>query len=100
MTVAKAFTWLGGSALAACIGLGLWIGVTVTRFDGRISSLENNRMAWDGQFSAMQAVDDEQSRRITALEITITGLVALRERMDLGFDDISKRLDKMEESAP
>jgi outer membrane murein-binding lipoprotein Lpp len=96
MAVAKTVTWLAGGALAACIFLGMWIGTTVTTLNNKVSSLEENRSAWTGQFSAMQAVDNEQSRRISALEVAITGLGALRDQMDKGFNEMAKRLDRIE----
>lgn len=107
--VAKTIVWLAGGALASCIGLGLWIGITVQGFEGRVGALEKGQPVRDAQIIALQAAnaeqdrrgdtnDNEQNRRITALEITITGLGALRERMDQGFAEIAKRLDRMEDA--
>jgi hypothetical protein len=96
MAVAKTVIWLAGGALAACIFLGMWIGTTVTTLTNKVSNLEENKTAWNGQFSAMQQVDSEQSRRIAALEVSITGIGALRDQMDKGFGDMAKRLDRIE----
>jgi ribosomal protein S11 len=96
MSVAKTVSWLAGGALTASIFLGLWIGTTITALNGKISSLEENKQAWNGQFTAMQSVDNEQSRRITALEIAVTGIGSLRDQMDRGFDEMTKRLERIE----
>ena len=94
--IAKTICWLTGGAMAACIGIGLWIGLTVQGFEGRISAVEKTQPLRDAQIASLQMADAEQNRRITALEITITGLGALKERMDQGFEEIAKRLDRME----
>ena len=96
--IAKAIVWLAGGAIATCIGIGLWIGATVQNFDSRISAVEKVQPTRDAQIASLQSADSEQNRRITALEITITGIGALKERMDLGFNEIAKRLDRMEDA--
>lgn len=95
--VAKLGLMIFGGGITVFIVVGIWIGATVQGFEGRIGTIEKTQPVRDAQIAALQAVDTEQNRRITALEITITGLGALRERMDQGFSDIAKRLDRIEE---
>lgn len=92
-SVAKTVTWLAGTAVGGCLAIGVWIGVTVQGIDSRLAAVETAN-------TAQQSIDTEQNRRLAALEITITGLGALRDQMDRGFLDIAKRLDRMEDSAP
>jgi len=88
--LAKVFLWLGGGSAVSCIGIGLWAGITLTTINSSIQNLQNSG-------SALAASDTDQDRRLTALEITVAGFGALRERMDIGFAEITKRLDRMEE---
>lgn len=94
--VARTLVWLAGSAVGASILIGLWIGLTIQGFDGRIASLEERLAMRDAQIAGLMAADADADRRLTALEVTVTGIGALKERMDQGFADMARRLERME----
>lgn len=94
--IARTIVWLAGGTMAACVGIGLWVGITVQNFNSRIAGIEDRRSARDAQIASLVAADAEAERRLTALEVTITGISALKEQMNHGFADLGRRLDRME----
>ena len=95
--LAKAVLWLCGGTLALAAAAGWQVRDTIGQFDGRLTSIEERRPLRESQIAELQSADREAARRLAALEIAITGLGALRERMDQGFSDLAKRLDRMED---
>jgi hypothetical protein len=102
--IAKTIMWLAGGAVAASVAMGLWIGVTVQGFEGRISVIEERseerRTTRDEQIAELVEKDAEAARRLTALEVTVTGIGALKELVNQGFAEMVRRLDSMERNSP
>jgi hypothetical protein len=107
MGVVKALLAIASIAFGSMFWLGWQVKGTVADFslqvskvDNRLTALEARRPMRDQQFASIEATNDDQGRRITALEIANTtaviGIGSLRERFDQGFADIVKRLDRIE----
>lgn len=99
-TLARVILWLCGGALTFAVIVGWQVRGTISDFDGRVKAIEDRRPLREAQIAELQSADREAARRLTALEIAITGLGALREQVDRGFSDIAKRLDRMEDDKP
>lgn len=98
--IAKTIVWLAGGTMASCVAIGLWVGFTVQGFDSRISNIEDRRTLRDAQIAALTATDAESNRRLTALEVTVTGIGALKEIVTQRTDEIVRRLERIERSSP
>lgn len=99
-SIAKTIVWLAGGTMGACIAIGLWVGITVQGFDSRISNIEERRTMRDAQIAGLVSADADADRRLTALEVTVTGIGAVKDRMDQGFGEINRRLDRIERNDP